>query len=123
MKLRHLFPSFLISGVIGVFMIAGMASCSQKAEQVAAMETADQMEAANEGRAAARAIITREWTDTMRLQEAILEARAANSKYELAGKPECQASFDTAFFHTIRTVRPDLAKALNKKSDSDSDSE
>ena len=88
--------------------------CSRQAEAVSAEELAEQMEAAKEGRSAARAIITREWTDTMQLQQAILEARAANSKYEMAGKVRCKDSFDTAFYNTIRTVRPDLATQLQK---------
>ena len=91
-----------------------VASCSRQAERISAEEMAMQMEAAKEGREAAKKIITREWPDTLRLQEAILEARAANSKYDMDGKPGCKASFDTAFFNTIRTVRPDLADQLMK---------
>ena len=99
---------------MGTFLAAGMLSgCSRKAEAVAAEETAEQMEAAKEGREAAKAIITRQWTDTLQLQQAIIDARAKNSKYELEGKPSLKASFDTAFLNTIRTVRPDLAEELN----------
>lgn len=106
-----------LAGVVAVvaLLLSGMlAACSRQAEQVSAEEMAEQMEAAKEGREAARAIITKNWTDTMRLQEAILNARAANSKYELEGKTACKASFDTAFYNTIRTVRPDLADQLQK---------
>lgn len=73
---------------------------------------AEQMEAAKEGREAAKAIITRNWKDTMDLQIALIDARAQNSKYEMAGKTQCKAKFDSAFFNTIRTVRPDLAGQL-----------
>ena len=85
---------------------------TQRAETVAASEMAEQMEAAKEGRAAAKAIVTKNWTDSMQLQKAILEARAKNSRYEMEGKKGCQAAFDTAFFNTIRTVRPELASQL-----------
>lgn len=88
------------------------ASCSEKAEQISAEELADQMEAAKEGREAAKAIVTKNWKDTMELQLALLDARAENSKYELAGKTKCKEKFDSAFFGTIRTVRPDLADQL-----------
>lgn len=92
--------------------------CSKKAEQVADTETADQMEMSTpemakiKGREAAKAIINSEWKDTMQLQQAILEARAINSKYEIEGNKACKAAFDTAFYNTIRTVRPDLADLL-----------
>lgn len=87
-------------------------SAIEKAEAVAAQETALQMEAAKEGRTAAKEIVTRNWNDTMQLQQAILDARAKNSKYELEGKEKCKAAFDTAFYNTIRTSRPDLADQL-----------
>ena len=48
----------------------------------------------------------------MKLQEVILDARAASSRYELEGNPKCKEIFDSAFFRTIRTVRPDLADEL-----------
>lgn len=99
--------------------------CSRQAERVADGETADQMEvpgiemAAREGREAAKAIINKNWNDTMQLQMAILEARAVNSKYEMEGNKECKEAFDTAFYHTIATVRPELAKALAGNADSE----
>lgn len=91
-----------------------LASCSktEATEGIVADEEAQQMEAAKEGRSAARKIITAEWADSMQLQNAILEARAANSKYEMKGMEKSKASFDTAFFNTIRNVRPDLADQL-----------
>lgn len=96
-------------GIGLVMAILFVSGCSRQAEQVSAEELADQMEAAKEGREAAKAIVTKNWKDTMQLQIALLDARAANSKYELEGKTECKARFDSAFFNTIRTVRPDLA--------------
>lgn len=89
-----------------------LTACSEKAEQISTEELAEQMEAAKEGREAAKAIVTKNWKDTMELQLALLDARAENSKYEIAGKTACKAKFDSAFFKTIRTVRPDLADQL-----------
>ncbi|MCH5214721.1 MAG: hypothetical protein J1E97_05960 [Muribaculaceae bacterium] len=106
MKLRGLY-------IVAIAISALFASsCSKNAEQVAAMETADQIEARNAGRDAAKAIITKEWKDTMELQQKVLEARAANSKYEMEGNPAAKAAFDSAFYGTIQSVRPDLAEAL-----------
>lgn len=100
----YLFVGFLLSGF--------MAGCSEKAEQVSAEETAEQMEAAKEGREAAKSIVTKNWEDTMALQLALIDARSQNSKYEIEGKTRCKAKFDSAFFGTIRTVRPDLANVI-----------
>lgn len=109
----------LLLAAVALCIFSGLIiGCSEKAEQVADTETADQMEistperASVEGREAAKAIINRDWEDTMQLQQAILEARAINSKYEIEGNKACKAAFDTAFYNTIRTVRPDLADIL-----------
>lgn len=102
-------------------------SCSDKSEQVAAGEEADQIElkssadeianAAIEGRNAAKEIVRKNWSDSVEIQRAVLEVRARNSRYDMEGKSKCKAAFDSAFFSTIRTVRPDLAKALDAKSE------
>lgn len=110
--MRKLAVTLSIAGMLAVLSISFLSSCSEKAERISAEEMAEQMEAAKEGREAARVIITKEWKDSMELQHALLEARAANSKYEIEGKTRCKASFDTAFMNTIRTVRPDLADQL-----------
>lgn len=105
-----------------ILLLPTLNSCSksdrnalEEAEGITAEMTADQMEAAKEGRSAARAIVTRNWGpgDSLKLQEAILNARAVSSKYELQGKDKCRETFDTAFFNTIRTVRPELADQLH----------
>lgn len=104
-----------------LFLPVFMGSCSpakedsnsvEKAESVAAVEEANQMEAAKEGREAAKEIVTKNWPDSMQLQQAILDARAKKSKYEMAGKKDCTAAYDTAFFNAVRTARPDLADQL-----------
>ena len=100
--------------LLTIFLLGGsfFGSCSRQAEQISAEELAEQMEAAKEGREAAKAIVTKEWKDSMQLQLAILDARAANSRYEIAGKVKCKEKFDSAFFGTIRAVRPELADQL-----------
>ena len=86
---------------------------TEKTENVVASETASQMEeAAILGRNAAKEIVTKNWSDTMALQTAILRARAASSKYDVTKQKDCREAFDTAFFNTIRTVRPELAAQL-----------
>ncbi len=69
-----------------------------------------------EGREAAREFVNREWKDTMELQNRLLEVRSMQSKYEEENAHEAAAAFDTAFVSTLRTVRPDIARELDKKS-------
>lgn len=87
-------------------------SCSQteKTEAITAEITAAQME----GRKTAGRILGPEWKDTVKLQRALLEAKVKQSKYIIDGKPECAQAFDSAFFSTIRTINPDLARKLTK---------
>ena len=104
-----------IKGIVCISLLTGMvtfAGCSEKAEQVAADETAEQMEADRKGREAAKLIVGKEWPDTVQLQMAILDARAQSSEYEIEGNEKCKERFDSAFVNTIRTVRPDLARQL-----------
>lgn len=86
------------------------ASCRQteKTEAITAEITAAQME----GRRAAGIILGPEWKDTTKLQLALIEAKAKQSKYLIDGKPECAAAFDSTFISTIRAVNPSLAKKL-----------
>lgn len=110
--MKSLINRIAIALLLTFVMTSFFSNCSRKAEEISAEEMAEQMEAAKEGREAAKQIITKNWSDTMQLQMALLEARAANSKYEMQGKTAAKAKFDSAFFGTIRTVRPDLADQL-----------
>lgn len=87
-----------------------MAACAQteRTEAVTAEITAAQME----GRNAAREIIIKNWKDTTGIHKAITRAQAKRLKYDSIGKTDASAMFDSTFYHTIRTVRPDLAKKL-----------
>ena len=66
------------------------------------------------GRTAAREFINKRWTDTIELQNHLLEARTHRLPYDTVSKPKCRAAFDSTFVSTIRTVRPDIAKTLEK---------
>ena len=85
-------------------------SCSQteRTEEI----TADIVAAQMEGRRAAGIILGPVWTDSAKLQNAIIEAKAKQSKYLLEGKTKSAEAFDSAFISTIRTVNPKLAKQI-----------
>lgn len=96
-------------------LLLGAASCGggSKDGEGAVKETEAQIDSAkNAGREAARKIIVTEWRDSMQFQNAVLEARAEKSRYEMAKQSQCVAAFDSAFVSTIRATRPDLAKQL-----------
>lgn len=81
---------------------------TEKTEEITAEITAAQME----GRRAAGVILGPEWKDTVKLRQALIDAKVKQSKYLIDGKPECAAAFDSSFYSTIRTVNPDLAKKI-----------
>ncbi len=89
-----------------------LSSCSKTdkdAEDVAETEAA-----IIDGREAARIFVQRNWKDTTELQGLLLEARSRQSKYRMAGKEQSALAFDSAFVSTLRTVRPDVARELDK---------
>lgn len=77
---------------------------TEKTEGVVAEITAAQMQ----GRSAARSIVNRHWSDTIRLMQALKEARSPKLRYDTTGHPECGAAFDSAYISTLRTVNPKL---------------
>lgn len=94
---------------MGMLLLA--ASCSSRGEQAAAVETADQIEEAHlAGREAARTFISRQWHDSLELQEQLVDAGARRAVYD--SLPKCRAAYDSAFISTIRTVRPEIAHEL-----------
>lgn len=102
--------SIIAPAAMALLLLAGAASCGgkQKSEESAAEIEAAQIE----GREAARIFVNRPWRDTMELQSHLLEVRAQQSKYQVAGKAESAAAFDSAFVATLRTVRPEIAREL-----------
>ena len=91
------------------------AACSRKeveAEETSA-ETVAEIEAAQMmGRDAARDFTGRQWNDTLDLQRHLMDVKSVQSKFELEGKKQCAAAFDSAFVSTMQTVRPELADHL-----------
>ena len=109
--LRRLLPA----AAVAVMLSAACTQHEKEAEQVAATETADQMEEARMlGRKAAKDIVNKDFSDTLALQTAILNARSLNSKYDINKDKKAREAFDSAFYSTIRTVRPDLADEISR---------
>lgn len=99
----------MISALVAVVAMT-MAACggTEKTEAITAEITAAQME----GRNAAKEYATKQWKDTLELQQLLLETRARQSQYTLKGDTAAARAFDEAFVSTLKTVRPDLAKHL-----------
>ncbi len=102
----------LVSGAL-LAMLAGGVSCKKNAGTDG--ETATALEEARiDGREAARIFVNRPWKDTIELQRQLLEARARQSRYVTAGRKQSAAVFDSAFVSTLKTVRPEMARELEK---------
>lgn len=95
---------------VSVLLLAGSCAQTERTEAITAEITAAQME----GRRAAGVILGPEWKDTAELQKALIEAKVKQSRYLIDGKPKCAEAFDSAFISTIRTVKPDLARKINR---------
>ena len=104
--------ALFIALAAGVGTVGSLSSCSKTDK--AAEDAADTEAAIIEGREAARIVVPRNWTDTTELQGLLLEARTRQSKYRMAGKERSAQAFDSAFVSTLRTVRPDVARELDK---------
>lgn len=97
-------------GLAALLLLPVSCSHAEKGEEAEADIEAAQIE----GREAARVFVNRPWRDTVELQKQLLEARAKQSKYQIAGKPQSAAAFDSAFVSTLKTVRPEVARELVK---------
>lgn len=96
--------------IISAALVLALAACGGKKDaSEETNETSEEIEAAfNAGREMAKSFATREWDDTLRLQRHLLEVRAEQSKYVMAGKKRSAEAFDSAFVSAMKTVRPDL---------------
>ena len=92
--------------------VLALASCSSSGSGESAAEIE---QATNAGREAARKFVNTVWTDTLALQTQLLEARANACRYDTAS-PRQKAAYDSAFVSTIRTIRPEIARELEKAS-------
>ena len=108
MKIRHIIASL---GVASLLILP--AACGGNKENKGGENAAD-IEAAMEGREAARIFLNRPWRDTIELQRQLLEARAKQSKFSAAGKQQSAAAFDSAFVSTLKTVNPSVARELEE---------
>lgn len=96
---------------LALLLLAAGCNGTEKTEATTAEIEAAQME----GRNAAKEFVSRDLSDTLKMQHHILEAKSKQSKYLIEKKPECAAAFDSAFISTLRTVRPDMADELARK--------
>ena len=100
-----------IAGLGFMFLLMGACGQTERTEATVAEIEAAQME----GRNVAKDFVSRDLSDTMKMQRHILEAKSRQSKYLIDKKPECAAAFDSAFVSTLRTVRPDIADEIARK--------
>ena len=108
-----LFPGdkVLYTLLLSFTILWGGCAETEKTEAVTAEITAAQIE----GRTTARNILLSQTEDSTKLLEKLLDAKSIQSKYIIDGKPECAQAFDSAFFSTIRSVRPDLYTRIKTK--------
>ena len=94
-------------------VISGCSGCTETehTEAITAEITAAQME----GRSSARKFLIKEWKDTTGLSKKLHETSSIRDEYIKNGKPECAAAYDSAFISTIRSVKPDLSRLIQKK--------
>lgn len=103
--------NYLSASCMALLLMGASCSGVEKSEAV----TADVVAAQMEGRRAARDIVAKEWNDTVKLQEALLDARAKRVRYDKENRAECAAAFDSGFISTVRAVRPELSRELERR--------
>lgn len=91
---------------------------AKEAKQMEASEaTTAEIEAAQmQGREAARKFVSREWKDSMELHDQLLEVAAQRSQYTTQKRLQERDAFDSTFISTVRTVRPGLAREIERQS-------
>lgn len=114
MKHKSILASLLAAGAVMLASCGSSDSATDSMIVTGEAEQADVEAAIIEGRTAARALINVPATDTLALQNKLLEARASQSKYVTAGNTRHAEAFDTAFIQTLRAVRPDVARAVEQ---------
>lgn len=98
---------------LGATMLSACSGCAEteKTEGVTAEITAAQME----GRNAARPFLSREWKDTTGLGAMMHVVNEKKAAYIADKKPECAAAFDSTFYHTIRSIMPELVYMIRNE--------
>lgn len=99
--------------ILIIFLILGITTFQgcQNSEQPHE-DNAEINDAMLQGREAARILVSKEWKDSIQLQNFILEARAKQSRYVIENKPQAAKAFDEGFVTLIKSVRPDLANII-----------
>lgn len=106
-----IFKKYSICGIFTLTFLGLLSSCGTAGERAEVTETADQIEEAHiAGREAARTFVNKNWSDSLQLQEQLVEAGARRAVYD--SLPKCRAAYDSAFISTVRTVRPEVARQL-----------
>ena len=101
----------LSAAAIAIFTSCGGnkgAESMEKGESSMAVVEAAMME----GRNAARVFLSQDPTDTMAMEQKLLNARAIQSRYVNDNNHDAAMAFDTAFIHTLRAARPELAQQI-----------
>lgn len=95
-----------------IIFMCMLCSCGTKPSEGGETVSARQIEEAhNAGREAAKEFIGKNWQDTLRLQQCLVEAGSKAAVYD--SLPSLRAAYDSAFISTIRTVRPEIAAELD----------
>ncbi len=120
--MRTLYKTALICGCIAMAACGKTMSEEDRERSAAEAEVAEQissdelMDPAVAARNEAKKFISHEWKDSLELHKQILEARAAKSEYEVAGRHRDAEVFDSVFIATLRTIKPDLARQIRPDS-------
>lgn len=96
--------------IIGALAILPGCQGTERTEAITAEITAAQME----GRTAARDFIHQDWRDTSVVAMRLDTIERRKSRFVDDGKKECAEAYDTAFINTLRAVKPDLSRAVEK---------
>ena len=99
----------LLLPLLGIVILA----CSNDSKSVLSESDKEEIQIAMmDGRRAAAELCRSRWTDTLQLQQYILEAKARQSRYILEGKPECAKAFDSGFISGVKAILPKLANEI-----------
>lgn len=97
--------------LFSAYLLASCSGDNHKGEGINV--TPEQIEQAHiAGREAARVFVSREWKDSMQLQEQLIEANRQGAPFDSITR--LRAAYDSAFISTVRTVRPEIAAELER---------